>query len=118
MERLGCARFAGAAEDGVAEEVKSLAVAERRMTIARHFNAGSVVNDCKSRRDGRCFQIEIMGDVGDHAPYVQPSLRTRADIDDDPALKRRAIVGWSLWDGEVLGAQGLPEPPKKEWRKK
>jgi len=54
----------------------------------------------ESRRDGRSFQNETIGNMKTVCcPFSRPG-GTRADADGYPALKHRAIVGLSLWDGD------------------
>ena len=68
------------------------------MTIARHFNAGLTAKPLQVPQGRPKFSKCTDGRrPNPRRPFSHP-VGTRADADDDPALKRRAIVGLPRWD--------------------
>jgi hypothetical protein len=69
-----------------------LVVPKEHLTIARHFNAGLVVEllQVPEGRPGG-FKIKWAMTKTMHRPFNRPG-GTHSNADDDPALKRRAIV--------------------------
>jgi hypothetical protein len=54
------------------------------------------------------FQIEMMVNDGNPVPFVQPSRWDWWPCASTPALKRRAIVGLSRWDGRSRTTKPRP----------
>ena len=74
-------------------------IADRRMTIARHFNAG--FNPQMILSPGGTTGFSKIKSLAITKPRRRPFSRpggTLAAAGDDPALKRRAIVELSRWD--------------------
>jgi len=68
------------------------------MTIARHFNAGFNPQTFQVPQGRPAFSNETMAMTETMCRPVSRPCGTYADADNDPALKRRAIVGLSRWD--------------------